>query len=83
MEETHHQGNHGELRTREEFIDFMEEYSYKVRWGPNQKYITYTTLENIRCRDNKLFDQTLLRSNMEAYFAMGDYKYLESRIDAT
>ena len=58
-------------------------YGYKVRWEPNQKYITYTTPENIRCRDNKLFDQTLLRSSMEAYFDMGGCEYLESRIDAT
>lgn len=69
--------------TREEFIAFMAEYGYKVRWEPNQKYITYTTPENIRCRDNKLFDQTLLRSSMEAYFDMGGCEYLESRIDAT
>lgn len=59
------------------------EYGYKVRWEPNQKYITYTTPENVRCRDNKLFDQTLLRSSMEAYFDMGGCEYLESRIDAT
>ena len=69
--------------TREEFIAFMAEYGYKVRWEPNQKYITYTTPENVRCRDNKLFDQTLLRSSMEAYFDMGGCEYLESRIDAT
>lgn len=31
----------------------------------------------------KLFDQTLLRSSMEAYFDMGGCEYLESRIDAT
>lgn len=69
--------------TREEFIAFMAEYGYKVRWEVNQKYITYTTPENVRCRDNKLFDQTLLRSSMEAYFDMGGCEYLESRIDAT
>ena len=34
-------------------------------------------------RDNKLFDQTLLRSSMDAYFDMGGCEYLESRIDAT
>ena len=69
--------------TRKEFIAFMAEYGYKVRWEPNLKYITYTTPENVRCRDNKLFDQTLLRSSMEAYFDMGGCEYLESRIDAT
>ncbi len=58
--------------TREEFMAEMESMGYGVKWGPNQKYITYTTPDNIRCRDNKLFDQTLLRGNMELYFAMGD-----------
>ena len=61
----------------------LVQYGYKVRWEANQKYITYTTPENVRCRDNKLFDQTLLRSSMEAYFDMGGCEYLESRIDAT
>lgn len=53
-----------------------------MKWEPGQKYITYTTPDNIRCRDNKLFDQTLLRGNMELYFAMGGAAYLEQRRDA-
>lgn len=68
---------------RQEFIEFLQEYGYQVQWEPGKKYITYTTPENIKCRDNKLFDQTLLRQNMEAYFAMGGCEYLERRIDAT
>ena len=64
--------------TREEFIDFMEQFGYKVRWEPNQKYITYTTPENIRCRDGKLFDQTLTRENMELYFQLGGADYLQA-----
>ena len=68
---------------RQEFIEFLLEYGYQVQWEPGKKYITYTTPENIKCRDNKLFDQTLLRKNMEAYFAMGGCEYLERRIDAT
>ena len=59
----------------------MAEYGCKVRWESNQKYITYTTTENVRCRD-KLFGQTLLRSSMDAYFDMGGCEYPESRIDA-
>lgn len=57
---------------REDFIACMEAWGYGVKWEPEQKYITYTTPDNIRCRDSKLFDQTLLRENMELYFAMGD-----------
>ena len=60
----------------------MKNMGYGVKWEPGQKYITYTTPDNIRCRDNKLFDQTLLRGNMELYFAMGGAAYLEQRRDA-
>ena len=38
---------------------------YRVKWEPGQKYITYTTEDNIRCRDSKLFDPTLLRENIK------------------
>ena len=65
--------------TREEFIAEMERMGYGVKWESGQKYITYTTPDNIRCRDNKLFDQPLLRGNMELYFAMGGAAYLEQR----
>ena len=51
--------------TREEFIAEMESMGYGVKWEPGQKYITYTTPDNIQCRDNKLVDQTPLRGNME------------------
>ena len=68
---------------KDAFVSLMESEGYTVRWESNRKYITYTTPENVRCRDNKLFDQTLLRSSMEAYFDMGGCEYLESRIDAT
>lgn len=56
----------------------MNAYGYDVKWEPNQKYITYTTLENIRCRDSKLFDQTLKRENMELYFRLGGADYLQA-----
>ncbi|MBQ9721210.1 MAG: hypothetical protein IJV64_11025, partial [Oscillospiraceae bacterium] len=45
------------------------------------KYITYTTPDNIRCRDSKLFDGTLTRENMELYFEMGGCEYWENRQD--
>lgn len=51
---------------------------YDVKWEPHQKYITYTTPENIRCRDSKLFDQTLKRENMELYFRLGGADYLQA-----
>jgi len=64
---------------REEFISCMEAWGYGVKWEDGHRHITYTTPENMRCRDNKLFDQTLLRENMEHYFAMGGCAYLENR----
>lgn len=64
---------------QEQFIHYMEAWGYGVKWEEGHKHITYTTPENIRCRDSKLFDQTLLRENMEHYFAMGGREYLESR----
>lgn len=54
-------------------------FDYGVKWEEGHRHITYTTPENMRCRDNKLFDQTLLRENMEHYFAMGGCAYLENR----
>lgn len=65
-------------RTRQEFIAYMNAYGYDVKWEPDQKYITYTTPENIRCRDSKLFDQTLTRENMELYFRLGGADYLQA-----
>lgn len=65
--------------TREDFIRCMEILGYKVKWEEGHKHITYTTPENYKCRDNKLFDQTLLRENMESYFDMGGCEYLQSR----
>lgn len=62
-----------------DFVCYMEEWGYKVKWEVGEKYITYTTPENIKCRDNKLFDDTLLRENMEHYFTMGGCRYLENR----
>ena len=64
--------------TQQEFVAYMNAYGYDVKWEPNQKYITYTTPENIRCRDSKLFDQTLRRENMELYFRLGGADYLQA-----
>ena len=65
---------------KEDFIRFMQVFDYKVKWEPDHKHITYTTPEGYVCRDNKLFDQTLLRTNMKHYFEMGGKEYLDNRI---
>lgn len=69
-------------RSRDEFVALMESWGYGIKWEDGYKYITYTTPENIRCRDSKLFDGTLTRENMELYFEMGGCTYLESRQDS-
>ena len=69
--------------TKKQFIEYMEWLGYGVDWQNDTKYITYTTPNNLKCRDKKLFDQTLRRENMELYFAMGGCAYLESREEAT
>ena len=57
--------------TKGDFILWMERHGYKVKWEPDYKYITFTTPDGIKCRDNKLFDERFLKNNMELYYAMG------------
>lgn len=57
--------------TREDFTEFMEKHGYGVKWNPDYKYITFTTPDGKKVRDNKLFDERLLKGNLELYFAMG------------
>jgi len=56
-------------RTREEFIACMKQMGYQVKWIPQHKYITYTTPEGQRCRDNKLHETKYLKAEMEGYFS--------------
>ena len=37
---------------RDAFISLMESEGYQVRWEIGRKYITYTTPDGMRCRDN-------------------------------
>lgn len=57
--------------TKEEFIKYMREHGYGVKWEDKYKYITFTTPEGYKVRDNKLFDERFLKDNLELYFAMG------------
>jgi len=67
--------------SKQGFIELMESKKYKVNWVDKHKYITYTTPGNIKCRDKKLFDQTLLKENMEIYFAMGGCEILDKILE--
>lgn len=54
---------------RESFIQNMEYEGYKVQWSDSRKYITYTCPNGMKCRDNKLHDETYLKENLEKLFA--------------
>ena len=58
-------------RTKEEFIEYMENHGYKAKWVDGYKYITFTTPDGHKCRDNKLFCDQLQKINMEIYFRLG------------
>lgn len=56
---------------RETFIEALERHGYGVNWTDGHKYVTFTTPEGYKCRDNKLFDDRCLKCSMDIYFAMG------------
>jgi len=57
-----------ESNNKEEFIKIMNKLGYQVNWTDTRKYITYTTPEGYKCRDNKLFDEKYLKGEMENRF---------------
>lgn len=57
-------------RSKEEFIEFMKRLEYGVKWIDNYKYITYTTPDGQRFRDNRLFDNKYLKTNMEDLYGL-------------
>ena len=57
--------------SKDEFIEYMELHGYKVKWEDKYKYITFTTPEGIKVRDNKLFNECFLKHNLELYFLSG------------
>lgn len=59
-------------RTKKQFIEQMQQLGYGVKWIDRYKYITYTTSDGQRFRDNRLLDDKYLKTNMEELFA---YEY--------
>ena len=57
-----------ESNTKEEFIKNMNKLGYQVNWTDTRKYITYTTAEGYKCRDNKLYDEKYSKEAMENEF---------------
>lgn len=55
----------------EGFIWNMRMHGINVQYNPEYKYMTYTDIAGHRCRDAKLFDERLLKKNLEMYFDLG------------
>ena len=53
---------------RDSFVSLMESEGYQVRWESTRKYITYTTPDGMRCRDNKLHEEKYCKEAMEHEF---------------
>ena len=53
---------------KDAFVSLMESEGYAVRWESGRKYITYTTPEGMRCRDNKLHEEKYCKEAMEHEF---------------
>jgi len=49
---------------KEAFIKGMENKGYQVKWSDERKYITYTTPDNHKVRDNKLHDERYSKEGM-------------------
>lgn len=61
-------------RTKAQFIEQMKKMGYGVKWIDHYKYITYTTPDGQRFRDNRLADDKYLKTNLEELFAYGEIK---------
>ena len=68
-------------RTKQQFIDEMNKLGYGVKWVDSYKYITYTTPDGQRFRDNRLPENKYLKSNMEVLFNYGYEKIKKTESD--
>ena len=53
---------------KDAFVSLMESEGYAVRWESGRKYITYTTPDGMKCRDNKLHEEKYCKEAMEHEF---------------
>lgn len=70
-------------RSKKQFIEQMDKLGYGVKWIDHYKYITYTTPDGQRFRDNRLLDDKYLKTNMEELFAYGYYQTKKQQSDRT
>ena len=57
-------------RSKEKFIENMKRLGYDVKWIDSYKYITYTTPDGQRFRDNRLFGEKYSKENMEDLYGL-------------
>lgn len=55
-------------KTKSDYFKQINKLGYSVTWTQNRKYITYTTPEGYKCRDNKLNNPKYLKGEMENAF---------------
>ena len=53
---------------KDAFVSLMASEGYAVRWESSRKYITYTTLDGLKCRDNKLHEEKYCKEAVEHEF---------------
>lgn len=53
---------------KDAFVSLMASDGYAVRWESGRKYITYTTPDGMKCRDNKLHEEKYCKEAMEHEF---------------
>ena len=53
---------------KDAFVSLMESEGCAVRWESTRKYITYTTPDGMKCRDNKLHEEKSCKEAMEHEF---------------
>ena len=63
--------------TKADFIANMERMGYGVKWIDHYKYITYTTPEGQKCRDNRLHEEKYLKERMEQFYEFRQAQKLE------
>ena len=53
---------------KDAFVSLMASEGCAVRWESSRKYITYTTPDGMKCRDNKLHEEKYCKEAMEHEF---------------
>ena len=53
---------------KDAFVSLMASEGYAVRWESGRKYITYTTPDGLKCRDNKLHEEKYCKEAMDHEF---------------